>query len=178
MFQGAAPIRRLKPDIQKAILQPKNAIGLTAYTLGVLERRPGLDSLAALSILFRLKHDTGYSHQLRSIGHSIFCMLIMLAPAFMTNTIRNAFYQIYNQRIFILIDNPIDRWMTTGNYNYAGISHLFMKLFLHLSTHDEVDKAYLYWTPLLVANDLRLSRSSHARLHALIDIPHHSQATQ
>ncbi len=105
-------------------------------------------------------------------------MLIMLAPVFITDTIRNAFYQLFSDRIFSLIENPIDRWMATGNYNHAEISYLFMKSFLHLSTHDEVDKAYLYWTPLLVANDLRLSRSSHARLHALIDIPHHGQATQ
>lgn len=52
-------VRQLKPDIQRAVLQPKDKVGLTVYTLGVLERRPGLDSLAALSILFRLKHNNG-----------------------------------------------------------------------------------------------------------------------
>ena len=163
-------IRQLKPDIQRVILQPKNEVGLTAYTLGVLERRPGLDSLAALTILFRLRHNTGCIPWLGPIAHSMNWMLMMLAPAFITDEIRNEIFQLFSRRAFSLVANSVDICTDMRNYDYAEISHLLMKSFLDLSKHEPMSKTHLDYKRRLVESEFRLSMKSHARLHALVDI--------
>lgn len=163
-------IKKLKPDIQRAVLQPKNKIGLTAYTLGVLERRPGLDSLAALSILFRLKHNNGLTYSLRPIAHSMFCMLMMLTPVFITDETRNEIFQLFSRRVFSLVESLIGTCIDMNGYDYVETSYLFTRSFLNLSEHEPMSKAYLDYKQRLVESEARLSRKSHTRLHALLDI--------
>lgn len=121
-------VRELDPDIQRIVLL-HGKIGLSAnrHMLGSLERRAGLDSLAALTILLRLNHEQGESECAWLCAIRVFRTLLMLGPLFDRQTIAERIFQIYVTRIFSRVAFAGQR-MALDNYDYPTRSLLLSLL--------------------------------------------------
>lgn len=122
-------IRQLDPDIQRIVMWPHGEVGGGAnrHTLGSLERRAGMDSLATLTILFRLNHEAGESEWAWLCAHSIFRVLLMMGPRFDQRTVAEHVFRIYVERIFSLVVFQGQR-MALDDYDYPTRSWLLQQL--------------------------------------------------
>lgn len=117
-------VRELDPDIQRIVLS-HGAIstGANQHMLGSLERRPSMDSLAALTILMRLNHEQGETVAAWDYAMSIFRVLLMLGPMFEQYSVANLIFQIYVARVFSQVEFAGQRMVLNG-YDYPTRSLL------------------------------------------------------
>ena len=104
------------------------------------------------------------TYSLRPIAHSMFCMLMMLTPVFITDETRNEIFQLFSRRVFSLVESLIGTCIDMKGYDYVETSYLFTKSFLNLSEHEPMSKAYLDYKQRLVESEARLSRKSEVGL--------------
>jgi hypothetical protein len=135
VLRTSGPIRKharawvgqLDPEIQAIVIRRANKVGANAsrHTLGMLERRFSLDSLAAQTILLRLHHEEGNTELAWLYAHSIFRVLLMLAPTIPSDELLDCIFQIFVKRVFSLVSFEGKR-MSLENYDYVNMSWLLM----------------------------------------------------
>lgn len=117
-------IRQLDPDIQRfALSNGAVSTSIDRHTLDPLERRAGMDSLAALTIMLRLNHELGNSRSAWEYAGVIYRVLLMLGPMFERHTVAEQVFQIYVDRVFSLVTFAGKR-MAFENYDYPTKSRL------------------------------------------------------
>lgn len=166
-------VRRLRPDIQRITPLRNRRVSLTPHTLGMLERRPGLDSLASLTILFRLTHQAGDTHSSWEISCSTFRTLMMLAPAFFSDAGRRTLFTLFSRKIFDAVTSPLGYRIDAKNYNYPDKSLAFIESFWSLAEDDSHSFfAYRWIAQQCISGFVPLDRKGHSRLHALASLPY------
>lgn len=122
-------VHQLDREVQTAVLGPFNQIdsGASRHTLGALERRASLDSLAALTILLRLRHEEGEQEWVPLYARSIFRVLLMIGPHLEDYGVADKVFQLFVQRVFCLAV-PEQACMDLANYKYVEYSHLLVEL--------------------------------------------------
>jgi hypothetical protein len=124
-------IGRLDPEISKAVLKPANGYRGYMRTSKMLIRRFGLDSLAALTLLFRMslekspEHDdpnARYETETYLVG--IFQVLVVMSAEFINDELRNRIFNIFSERIFSLVES---KWLSLRNFNFADETRLFRR---------------------------------------------------
>lgn len=93
-------VRQLDHEIQGIVLGPYSTIvgGASRHTLGTLERRASLDSLAALTLLARLHHEAGEHELVWLYSCSIFRVLLLLGTYLDQYGVAERMFQLYRQR--------------------------------------------------------------------------------
>lgn len=157
-------VAQLDPDVQKVLIKQRNELTESERTIDMLERRFSLDSLAALTILFRLNHedenvkDDGKgpeSFRAWMYACSIFRMLMMIGSQFVTDEVKNNVFDLFGQRVFSLATNFWGARFDFDNFDFAQMSS-------HL--HAAADFDGIYMRP-------PLSRKDRYRIVELIQIP-------
>lgn len=122
-------MRQLDPDIQKIVISPINQIsaGTSRHVLGSFERRAGMDSLAALTMLLRLGHDEGNAEWVWLYAQSIFRVLLLMGPYFARREIAADIFQLFVDRVFCLAAYQGKR-MALESYDYPTRSLLLETL--------------------------------------------------
>lgn len=124
-------IRQLDLDIQRAFVRQNNGIGAGGRTYDMLVRRFGLDSLTALTILFRLSvqdsrsDEESYareSNQAWLYACGIFRVLMMTAPQFLTADLKKSIFQLFVQRVFNLVTSFWGAKFDLSNYDYPEMA--------------------------------------------------------
>lgn len=117
-------VRQLDHEIQAIMLGPYNAIvgGASRHTLGALERRASLDSLAALTLLLRLHHEEGKHEWVWLCTCSIFRVLLLLGTHLDQYGVAERMFQLYRQRVFSLAEFEGQR-VDLSNYDYVFASY-------------------------------------------------------
>lgn len=130
-------INELDREIQTVMLGPFNKIvgGANRHTLGALERRASLDSLAALTILLRLHHEENEQEWVWLYAQSIFRVLLMIGPQFDDYGIAERVFQLYVERVFSLVVLKKQR-LDPGNYQYVQFAHLLEELADRVQSRD------------------------------------------
>lgn len=117
-------VRELDPDIQRIVLSHGALLtSANRHMLGSLERRPSMDSLAALTILMRLNHEQGETVAAWDYANSIFRVLLMLGPMFEQYSVTSRIFQIYVARVFSQVEFAGQRMVLDG-YDYSTRSLL------------------------------------------------------
>lgn len=95
-------VRELAPEIQQIVLSLHGELVPSAsrHTLGALERRAGLDSLAALTILFRLNQEHCQKEWAWDCAVSIFRVLLLLGPWLEIRLVDMRIFKIYVEKVF------------------------------------------------------------------------------
>lgn len=137
ILRSTGPIRKsaqqcvlqLDREVQAVVLGPYNEIvgGASRHTLGALERRASLDSLAALTILLRLRHEDNKPEWVWLYAHSIFKVLLMMGPQLDELLVADRVFQLYVQRVFSLTVFKKQR-MDLSNYRYVPFAHILAVL--------------------------------------------------
>lgn len=128
-------VRELDPNIQQIVLSHGEiGMGANRHTLGSLERRAGLDSLAALTILLLLNHEQGEDEWAWLCAIRVFRTLLMLGPLFDRLTVAERIFQIYVARIFSRVVFAGQR-MALDDYDYPTRSLLLSMLADELREH-------------------------------------------
>jgi len=157
-------IGQLDPDIQKAVIKSGNQLAENSHTLEMLERRFSLDSLAALTILFRLNredersnNDARTPHAIRAWGYAcgIFRVLMMMEPQFLTEDLKNGIFKLFVQRVFSLTTSFWGVRMNLEEYDYPKAALLL---------RDHVTKLRIYIRS-------PMNREVRSRVNELIMIP-------
>lgn len=122
-------VRQLDPEIQWIVMGPYLKVPLSAgrHTLGSLERRASIDSLAALTIMLRLSHEQGQEEWGWLYAQTIFRVLLMIGPHLDRRTVAERVFQIYVQRVFSLVTFNGQR-MALEKYNFPVMSALLEEL--------------------------------------------------
>lgn len=117
-------VRQLDHEIQGIVLGPYSTIvgGASRHTLGALERRASLDSLAALTLLARLHHEAGEHEWVWLYTCSIFRVLLLLGTHFDQYGVAERMFQLYVQRVFSLAEFEGQR-VDLSNYDYVFASY-------------------------------------------------------
>ncbi len=117
--------RQLDHEIQAIVLGPHNAIvgGASRHTLGALERRASLDSLAALTLLLRLRHEEGKPEWAWLYACSIFRVLLLIGTQLDQHGIAERMFQLYVERVFSLAEFE-GRRMDLSSYDYVFATYL------------------------------------------------------
>jgi len=118
-------IRQLDPEIQRIVLSPGREIGLgpNRHRIGALERRASMDSLAALTIIFRISHEQGEAEWAWLHALSIFRVLLLMWPHLEHRTLADRVFQIFVQRVFHVVSSKNQR-MDLEHYDYSTMSQL------------------------------------------------------
>lgn len=122
-------IRQLDPEIQRIVLSSGGEIelGPNRHRIGALERRAGMDSLAALTIIFRMSHEQGEAEWAWLYAESIFRVLLLMWPYLDRWGIADQLFQIFVQRVFSLVSFQGKR-MGLENYDYPTMAQLLHEL--------------------------------------------------
>lgn len=122
-------VHQLDREVQAVVLGHFNEIvgGASRHTLGALERRASLDSLAALTILLRLRHEENDPEWVWLYALSIFRVLLMIGPQLEEYGVADRVFQLYVHRVFSLAVLEKKR-MDPANYQYVQFSHLLTEL--------------------------------------------------
>lgn len=118
--------RQLDLDVQQIVLRPYGSLvgGASRHTLGSLERRASLDSLAALTILMLLRHEEGESEWAWLHAYSVFRVLLLMGTHLERYGVAKRVFELYSQRIFSLAAFNGNR-MDLSNYDYVfAANHL------------------------------------------------------
>lgn len=102
-------------------------MGSGRHTLEPLERRAGMDSLAALTIMLRLNHEQGNSLAAWECARAVFRVLLILGPMFEKHAIAEQVFKIYVSRVFSLVVLKGQR-IALENYDYLTRSCLLSML--------------------------------------------------
>ncbi len=124
--QAVEWIRQLDREVQSIVLQPYNevVIGASRHTLGALERRASLDSLAALTILLKLHHEDNQPELVWLYAQSIFRVMLLIGTSLDRNNVAGRMFQLYVERVFSLAVFEGKR-MDLSNYDYVfAANHL------------------------------------------------------
>jgi hypothetical protein len=130
-------IQQLDQEIQAVVLGPFNQIvgGASRHTLGALERRASLDSLAALTILLRLRHEENESEWVWLYALSTFRVLLMIGAQLDDYGVADRVFELYVQRIFNLAVLEKQR-MDPAKYQYVQFAHLLAELVDRMRSKD------------------------------------------
>lgn len=130
-------VYQLDREIQAVVLSPINEIvgGASRHTLGALERRASLDSLAALTILLRLRHEANEPEWAWLCALSIFRVLLMIGRKLDVYEIAERVFQLYVQRVFSLVVFKKQR-IDPANYQYVQFAHLLAELANRVQSKD------------------------------------------
>ncbi len=130
-------IQQLDREVQAAVLGPFNQIvgGASRHTLGALERRASLDSLAALTILLRLRHEENEPEWVWLYAISIFRVLLMIGPQLEEHGVADRVFDLYVQRVFSLAVLEKQR-MDPAKYQYRQFAHLLAELVDRMHSKD------------------------------------------
>lgn len=122
-------VHQLDREVQAVVLGHFNEIVGCAsrHTLGALERRASLDSLAALTILLRLRHEECEPEWVWLYACSIFRVLLMIGPQLEEYGVADRVFQLYVQRVFCLAVIEKKR-IDLANYRYVQFAHLLAEL--------------------------------------------------
>lgn len=117
-------VRQFDHEIQGIVLGPYNTIvgGASRHTLGALERRASLDSLAALTLLLRRHHEEGKHEWVWLCTCSIFRVLLLLGTYLDQYGVAERMFQLYVQRVFSLAELEGQR-VDLSNYDYVFASY-------------------------------------------------------
>jgi hypothetical protein len=134
-------VHQLDREVQAVILGHFNEIvgGASRHTLGALERRASLDSLAALTILLRLRHEEDEPEWVWLYALSIFRVLLMIGPQLEGYGVADRVFQLYVQRVFSLAVFE-KKCMEPTNYQYVQFAHLLAKLVDRMRSEDQQTK--------------------------------------
>ncbi len=118
-------VRQLDHEIQAIALGPYNVIvgGASQHTLGALERRASLDSLAALTLLLRLRHEEGKPEWVWLYADSIFRVLLLIGTHLDLQGVAERMFRLYVERVFSLAAFE-GRSMDLSNYDYVFAAYL------------------------------------------------------
>jgi hypothetical protein len=130
-------VHQLDREVQAVVLGHFNQIvgGASRHTLGALERRASLDSLAALTILLRLRHEENESEWVWLYACSIFRVLLMVGPHLEDYGVADRVFQLFVQRVFSLAVLEKKR-MDPASYQYVEFSHLLAELVDRMRSDD------------------------------------------
>lgn len=122
-------VRELDPEIQGIVMGPylKIPLGPNLHTVGSLERRAGLDSLAALTIMLRLSHEQGKDEWVWLYAQTAFRVLLMIWPHLELHDVAERVFGIYVQRVFCLAAFD-GLCMDLQSYNYPVMAQLLNEL--------------------------------------------------
>jgi hypothetical protein len=130
-------VQQLDQEIQATVLGPFNQIvgGASRHTLGALERRASLDSLAALTILLRLRHEENEPEWVWLYARSIFRVLLMIGPQLEEHGVADRVFALYVARVFSLAVLEKQR-MDPAKYQYVQFAHLLAELVDRMHSKD------------------------------------------
>lgn len=121
-------VRQLDLDVQRfALLNGEVSTSTDRHTLDPLERRAGMDSLAALTIMLRLSHEKENNLAVWEYAQVIHRVLLMLGPMLEQHTVAEQVFRIYVTRIFSLVSFEGQR-IALENYDYLTKSQLLSML--------------------------------------------------
>lgn len=121
-------VGKMDPDVQKAVLKPGQQMAADNRTINMLMRRPGLDSLALLVILFFQscevqKNNTEPRPSVRLNAGlyvlSIFRMLLIIESELITDNVRQLVFDLFVQRVFCKTDTFFGIRLDLDNYAYV-----------------------------------------------------------
>lgn len=112
-------MRQLDPDIQRIAISPANQVsaGINRHVLGSFERRAGMDSLAALTMLWRLGYEEGNAEWVWLYAKSIFRVLLLMGAHFERRGVAVDIFQLFVDRVFSLSVYQGKR-LALENYDY------------------------------------------------------------
>jgi len=135
-------IRQLDPEVQRfALSNGEISMSWGCHTLEPLERRAGLDSLAALTIMLRLHHEQGNWLAALDCAQAVFRVLLILGPMFEEHAIAERIFKIYVSRVFSLVALP-GKCIALENYDYPTRSGLLNLLADELRAQSEPKTAH------------------------------------
>ena len=149
---------------KKIFIWRRGEVNENPRAIDMLERRFSLDSLAALTILFRLNHEdennNGDPKAPRAIDAwtyacAIFRVLMMLGSQFITDELKNDIFRLFSQRVFSLVTSFWGARFDVGAHDYARMSSLLRE--------EAANKGIYIRSPL--------NRIDHNRIVRLINIP-------
>lgn len=123
-------LREMSVDIQAIVFttEPFNSRcerrRINRRLLEMLERRSSLDALACLTILLREAHEQGNQELAHKIGHSLFCVLLIVSTTPQVAAIAEELFDLYCERIF-----PLASW---NGFRYAVEDIDFYDMTLYL----------------------------------------------
>lgn len=122
-------VRQLDHEIQAIVLKPYHGIvgGASQHTLGALERRASLDSLTALTLLLRLRHEEGQTECGRLYAESIFRVLLLIGTHLDQQGVAERMFQLYAERVFNLVEFKEQR-IDLASYDYVFTSYLLASI--------------------------------------------------
>lgn len=129
-------ISQLSPDIQNALVQPFRQIRENTRAYDMLVRRFGLDSLAALTILFRLNLETRQTGHAWHYACGIFRVLVLMKPEFITDEFGALVLRLFDQRVFSLVASSGARF-DLESYDYPEVFRRLSEAAENLSHWDE-----------------------------------------
>lgn len=134
-------VYQLDREVQAVVLGHFNEIvgGASRHTLGALERRASLDSLAALTILLRLRHEEGEPEWVWLQALSIFRVLLMIGPHLENYGVADRVFQLFVQRVFSLVVLEKKR-IEPASYQYVQFAHLLAELVDRMRSEDQQAK--------------------------------------
>lgn len=93
----------LAPNIQSIVLGSHKQLRVHGgrHYLGALERRASLDSLAALTIVFKMSQERGEKDVGWELAQSILRVLLLLGPMFDEQKVAAQIFRLYVTRIFV-----------------------------------------------------------------------------
>lgn len=159
-------IRQLDREIQGVALGHFNDVvtGANRHTLGALERRAGLDSLAALTILLKLRHEESQPECAWLYALSIFRVLLIIGPELDQHEVAEKVFDLYVQRVFGLASINQQRIDLT-TYPYMLMTDLLERLVVNVIQKSSEERSSTYYA-LGILNGVYKSR-----LHSLFEIP-------
>ncbi|MRV70690.1 hypothetical protein GJ700_03030 [Duganella sp. FT92W] len=165
-------VGQLDPGIQKAVVKAGRQFGDDSRTLKMLERRPGLDSLAVLVILFRSYRETENAKDnprsaegVQAWGYAcaILRMLFTLGPAFATGKVQKTVFELFVQRVFSGLTSFWGAQMRVEDFDYVKAVQQLQNFATQAQIHDGMP---LHQGAPLSDNDLyRLTVLIHDLLH-------------
>ncbi len=158
---------QLSPDIQKSLVQPLCQIQENTRAYQMLVRRFCLDSLAALTILFRLNLETGQTVQAWLYACGIFRTLVLMEPQFITPELGTLVFRLFDQRVFSLVTSFWGARFDLDAYDYPLSSRRLREAARNISDWDETQGMQMNGISIRAP----LRRDDLARLTELIDIP-------
>jgi hypothetical protein len=122
-------LKQLAPDIECICMQSDGnvAVGPNRHVSGSLERRAGLDSLAALTILLRLSIEQKEQEWAWEYAQSTFRTLLVMGNELDKMGVAERIFQLYAQRIFSLVEFEGKR-LAPEDYDFVNRAWLLDKL--------------------------------------------------
>lgn len=134
-------LRRLSPEVQEVIFDRhgnQKYERLQYRQLRMLERRAGIDALAALSILLRRASDQGDGQGALDIGISLHRVLLITCTYAVFDPLAEEFFKIFNTRIFPKACSATEKIWFDESYSFRLSTFWLNVLRLQLEDNNQI----------------------------------------